>query len=123
MPRYKAAFEDGMIELPRDAEILADHRALVMEQGVVRLPDQRTTSIKGKRRHGDAAIAGALAWFASQIETREFNYQPAPAMRHFEASPTDAMRPRADAMRSRAELDLDLPRSQRKRFGVTAGTW
>ncbi len=28
MPRYKAAFEDGMIELPRDAEILADHRAL-----------------------------------------------------------------------------------------------
>ena len=28
MPRYKAAFEDGLIELPRDAEILSDHRAL-----------------------------------------------------------------------------------------------
>jgi len=35
-----------LIELPRDAEILADHRALVMEQGVVRLPEQRSTTIK-----------------------------------------------------------------------------
>src|SRR6185437_317585 len=42
MPRYKAAFEDGMIELPRDAEILADHRALVMEQGIARVPERRT---------------------------------------------------------------------------------
>jgi len=49
-----------------------------MEQGVVRLPEQRSTTIKGKRRHGDAAIAGALAYFASQVETHEFSYQPAP---------------------------------------------
>jgi phage FluMu gp28-like protein len=123
MPRYKAAFEDGMIELPRDAEILADHRALVMEQGVVRLPEQRTTSIKGKRRHGDAAIAGALAYFASQVEAREFNYQPAPAVRHFEASPTDQMSPRADPMRRHAEPDQGIANTKRKRFGVTAGTW
>ncbi len=87
-----------------------------MEQGVVRLPDQRTTNIKGKRRHGDAAIAGALAWFASQVEAREFNYQPASAARHFEASPTNAMRPRA-------EPDKELPTTQHKRFGVTAGAW
>ena len=33
MPRYKAAFEDGTIEIPRDADILADHRALVMDTG------------------------------------------------------------------------------------------
>lgn len=117
MPRYKAAFEDGMIELPRDAEILADHRALVMEQGVVRLPDQRSTAaISGKRRHGDAAIAGALAWFASQVETREFNYQPAPAARHFEASLTDTMR-------THTEPDKELRSTQRKRFGVAAGAW
>jgi phage FluMu gp28-like protein len=34
MPRYKAAFEDRRIELPRDADILADHRLLRMQQGV-----------------------------------------------------------------------------------------
>jgi len=33
MPRYKAAFEDGKIELPRHADILADHRLLKMQQG------------------------------------------------------------------------------------------
>jgi len=33
MPRYKAAFEDGTIEIPKDADVLADHRAIVLEQG------------------------------------------------------------------------------------------
>lgn len=116
MPRYKAAFEDGMIELPRDAEILADHRALVMEHGVARLPDQRSTAAGGKRRHGDAAIAGALAYFASQVEAREFNYQAASAGRHFETL-------RTDVMSSRAEPDQEVSATQRKRFGITAGAW
>jgi phage FluMu gp28-like protein len=116
MPRYKAAFEDGMIELPRDAEILADHRALVMEQGVARLPEQRSTAAGGKRRHGDAAIAGALAYFASQVEAREFNYQAASASRHFETL-------RTEAMSLRAEPEQDVSATQRKRFGVNAGAW
>jgi phage FluMu gp28-like protein len=33
MPKYKAAFEDAKIELPRDAEILADHRLLAHGTG------------------------------------------------------------------------------------------
>jgi phage FluMu gp28-like protein len=41
MPKYKAAFEDANIELPRDAEILADHRLLRMERGVARIPERR----------------------------------------------------------------------------------
>jgi phage FluMu gp28-like protein len=116
MPRYKAAFEDGLIELPRDAEILADHRALVMEQGVVRLPEQRSTTIKGKRRHGDAAIAGALAYFASQVETHEFSYQPAPAARHF-----GTVAP--NAMRNHPEPEKELRGTARTRFGLTTGAW
>ncbi|HVA69686.1 MAG TPA: hypothetical protein VNF45_10255 [Candidatus Binataceae bacterium] len=73
MPRYKAAFEDGMIELPRDAEILADHRALVVENGFAHVSDKRDRS----GRHGDSAIAGALAWHASGVEVQEVAYQPA----------------------------------------------
>jgi phage FluMu gp28-like protein len=66
MPRYKAAFEDGEISIPKDADVLADHRAIVMDKGVPKVPDTgHTTGADGGQRHGDSAIAGALAWFAS----------------------------------------------------------
>jgi phage FluMu gp28-like protein len=68
MPRYKAAFEDQTIELPRDADIIADHRALKIVKGVARLPETRTTGADTRQRHGDAAIAGALAWYATDQE-------------------------------------------------------
>ena len=74
MPRYKAAFEDGMVELPRDAEILADHRALKIEHGYAHVPERRDR----KGRHGDAAIAGALAYYASSIRAQQPAYTPAP---------------------------------------------
>jgi phage FluMu gp28-like protein len=76
MPRYKAAFEDGLIELPRDADILNDHRALVMEHGVVHVPDRRARGTDRKGRHGDSAIAAALAYFASHSEIAEMAYIP-----------------------------------------------
>lgn len=66
MPRYKAAFEDAEITIPKDADVLADHRAIVMDKGVPKVPDTgHTTGADGGQRHGDSAIAGALAWFAS----------------------------------------------------------
>jgi phage FluMu gp28-like protein len=74
MPRYKAAFEDGMVELPRDAEILADHRALEIEHGYAHVAERRDR----KGRHGDAAIAGALAYYASSIRAQEPAYTAAP---------------------------------------------
>jgi phage FluMu gp28-like protein len=74
MPRYKAAFEDGMVELPRDAEVLADHRALEVEKGYAHIPDRRDQ----KDRHGDAAIAAALAYYASSIRAQQPAYTPAP---------------------------------------------
>jgi phage FluMu gp28-like protein len=116
MPRYKAAFEDGMIELPRDAEILADHRAMVMEQGVARVAERRTTSAAGKQRHGDAAIAGALAYFASQAQVMQIAYQPAPGARRFEEEPSDGVRLEpAPEPTSRS--------GRRGRFGLFAGAW
>lgn len=84
MPPYKAAFEDGMIVLPQDRDMLADHRALKMVRGVIRIPDRRTESPAAERqkdgasgqRHGDSAIAGALAYAASRAEPEEYGYEP-----------------------------------------------
>jgi phage FluMu gp28-like protein len=79
MPRYKAAFEDGTIELPKDAEILADHRMLRMERGIARIPERRNPGEDGRQRHGDSAIAGALAFYASCSDHEQYDYTPAPS--------------------------------------------
>ena len=97
MPRYKAAFEDGMIELPRDADILADHRALVIEHGYAHVPDGAREASAG-RRHGDAAIAGALAYYASSSYREEAAYIPAPR-RHARPRPGGGARWRLVARR------------------------
>lgn len=66
MPRYKAMFEDRTILLPRDADIIQDHRAIRVIKGVAKVPDLRVASMDRKRqkRHGDSAIAGAMACYA-----------------------------------------------------------
>src|SRR5208283_2274506 len=80
MPRYKAAFEDGNLELPSDAELLADHRMLRMEKGVAKIPERRMRGEDGHNRHGDSAIAGALAWYASRGDHQEYAYTPVAAI-------------------------------------------
>src|SRR5208283_5445245 len=76
MPRYKAAFEDGTIEIPKDADVLADHRAIVLEQGVAKVSERRAGS-DGQGRHGDSAMAAALAFFASRVDAGSIAYFPA----------------------------------------------
>jgi len=73
MPKLKAAFEDALIELPRDLDVLSDLRALQVIKGIPKLPDTKTDP--NKSRHGDAAIAIALAIYAAQMEVEEFAYQ------------------------------------------------
>ena len=113
MPRYKAAFEDGNLELPTDAEMLADHRMLRMEKGVAKIPERRMRGEDGRNRHGDSAIAGALAWYASRGDHQEYGYTPAAA----------TLRPGIDD----APPDDDAPRgrdgyfSHRVRFA--RGSW
>ena len=75
MPRYKAAFEDGTIEIPKDADVLGDHRAFVLEQGVAKISERRSGA-DGKGRHGDSAMAAALAFFASRVESGKIAYIP-----------------------------------------------
>ena len=75
MPKYKASFEDKSILLPKDSDILDDHRALKQVKGVIRLPEGKTNT-EGQQRHGDSAIAGALAVYASEQETGgEIDYE------------------------------------------------
>ena len=76
MPRYKAAFEDGTIEIPKDADVLSDHRAIVLEQGVAKISERRSGS-DGKGRHGDSAMAAALAFFASRADAGQIAYSAA----------------------------------------------
>lgn len=73
MPPMKAALEDGTLDdLPKDAGVLADLRVVQVIRGVPRIPDSRNTGEDQGKRHGDAAVATALAYFAS----REINLGP-----------------------------------------------
>lgn len=62
MPKYKAALEDHTLDLPRDGDILDDHRALRVEKGIPKVPDgKKSQGRDGGQRHGDSAIAGCMA--------------------------------------------------------------
>ena len=71
MPKYKAAFEDRTIRVPKSDDLLSDHRAFRLERGVPRLPAK--TDKRGER-HGDAAIALALAFQAATADTAPIEF-------------------------------------------------
>jgi len=76
MPKFKRALEEHQLELPRNADILADLRMIRMERGVAKVPDRRTREIGGGQRHGDAAVACALAYYASYRNSASYEYLP-----------------------------------------------
>lgn len=77
LPPLKGAFEDDEILIPRDAEVLADLRALKMVRGVPMLPALRVKAETGGTRHGDAAIAIALAHGSTRGAGDRFGYESA----------------------------------------------
>jgi phage FluMu gp28-like protein len=75
MTAYVAAFGDKSIVLPADADVLADHQALAYVNGYIKVPDGHTTrGANGFQRHGDTAIAAALAYYASRADLEIFDY-------------------------------------------------
>lgn len=74
-PKYKAALEDGKVILPKDADILGDHRVAVMQAGIPCIPKKRTTGNDGGKRHGDGLVAAAMAYWASMQDFIEYGYQ------------------------------------------------
>lgn len=67
MVPFKQAFEDQKIDLPKDADIKNDIRSLQLIDGIIKLPALRKEDTKNSKfkRHGDSAIALALAYYAS----------------------------------------------------------
>ncbi|MGL5306170.1 hypothetical protein [Aeromonas veronii] len=79
MPPVKAALEDGTLyDLPADQDVVDDWRLVQLVKGVARVPDSRSTDKDGKKRHGDAAISGALAWFASRNAVAPYEFIEVP---------------------------------------------
>ena len=76
MPPYLAAFQDRTITVPLDEDVITDHRALKRIEGVLRVPPVRGKGADGLERHGDSAIAGALAYFRSRQDTAAYGYRP-----------------------------------------------
>lgn len=76
MPKFKAALEDDVLSIPRDRDVADDLRAIEVIKGVPRLPEGKTGS--SKDRHGDAAIALVMAYFASLQEVTLIEFTPAP---------------------------------------------
>jgi phage FluMu gp28-like protein len=82
MPKLKAAFEDAGLTIPADAGVVDDFRQLELVRGVARVPDKRQ-SAKGEdkdkaggQRHGDAAIAAALAIYAAGRDVGDGSFAP-----------------------------------------------
>ncbi len=76
MPPLKAAIEDDQIALIRDDDHLSDLRMVKLIRGIPRVPPVREGET-GKKRHGDYAIALALAHFASRMRWVEYDYRGA----------------------------------------------
>lgn len=76
MPPLKAAFEQDTIALAKDAAHVVDLRLVKIIRGVPSIPAEKADDPAGGKlkRHGDFAVALALAHFASRMEWREFAY-------------------------------------------------
>ena len=86
MPSFQEAFTDGSIDLPKDLDVLNDLRTLEMIDGIIKLPNLRTQDTKDAefKRHGDAAIATALGYFATRQDAAvpiEFRTAPSGGIR------------------------------------------
>ncbi|MFZ5653181.1 MAG: terminase large subunit domain-containing protein [Pseudomonadota bacterium] len=95
MPKFRAAFEDGLIEIPRDDAVAGDLRAIQVVRGIPRIPDGNTQS-QGEQRHGDAAVALCLAYAASFEDAVVLDFTPAPrAAGRWQAPGSDTDHPAA----------------------------
>lgn len=63
LPRFRAAFEEHQIQVPRDVDVRDDLLMIELRNGTPRMRDERRKDSKDKKgRHGDSAIALALAF-------------------------------------------------------------
>lgn len=107
MPKVKAAVEGQSFVLPADADIVADFGLIQLEGGVAKVPaGAHTKGTDGKPRHGDAAVAAALFYYASLADEERYGYTPAAPSAGPDRSP----------LRSRRDDDLPALGADRCRF-------
>ena len=74
MPLLKSAFEDRLLQIPRDMDLREDLRTIQVLQGIPKVACE-TKGADGKPRHGDTAIALLLAYHASLSEIRIYEFE------------------------------------------------
>lgn len=103
-PPYKASLEDATTILPRDNDVVQDHRAVVVQGGIPQIPEARAKGTDGGKRHGDALVAAVMAHWASLQAIMEYDYTTSA-----EQKKTSSLRP--------AESD------DKRRFEHSQGAW
>ncbi len=81
MARFKSRFDDQTITIPASDDVASDLSALQFIDGVIKLPATKNASTTGLKRHGDSAIALAMADFASIQIGGEIDYIDVPSSR------------------------------------------
>lgn len=76
VPPLKAAFEDAMIDVPADADIVTDLATPVYKAGIASIPPLRTAGADGAKRHADSFVAAVLAYAASRADPETYEYLP-----------------------------------------------
>lgn len=76
MPKLKAEFDDGNIEIPRHQDILDDLTKIQYRNGIPQIEKGSGTGTDGQQRHGDFAVALAMAIRASWMEGSEIAFIP-----------------------------------------------
>lgn len=81
MPKMIQGFEDGFMDLPRDADLENDLRVVESIDGIPMVPPVDNRDIKEPElfRHGDFAISLALGWFASLNKSAPIEYTSLPS--------------------------------------------
>ena len=72
MPKFKAAFEDEELLMPKNEDVINDFSAIQIIRGIPSIDSGRTKGESGAKRHGDSAIAIFLAFMASKEECRRY---------------------------------------------------
>ncbi len=106
MPKMTKGFEDGIYDLPRDANSEADLRAVETIDGIPMVPKVNRKDLKDPElyRHGDFAISLVLGEFAALNLSAEYAYEPVRA-------------------RSRMDDDDDRPVKVTAGLGRGRGCW
>ena len=67
-PKYKALYESGDIEIPKNEDIIADQRQIQNIKGIPKIDKSRRKGADGKQRHGDSAGAYIMFTRASYMD-------------------------------------------------------